>query len=163
VTGQRRFSRAEPRRATDFLDNNSFQQSAIVERSWAAKRGFISGMLGTRQNFSVVRLGRRRIFEVSPSVALRHALPLVSQLKIGTVKRHASFPGGQFPGIRIPGQQPPEKGATLKQYVSEPYLRLLPLVPELIHNTVFTRASTSLSSRSKANSILPLGGMKVGH
>ena len=94
-------------------------------------------MLGARRNLNVVRLGRRRILEVSPSVTLRHALPLVSQISTGTVKRHASFPGGQFPGIRIPGQQPPEKGATLKQYVSEPYFRLLPLVPpELFHKSI---------------------------
>jgi hypothetical protein len=75
-------------------------------------------MLGARRSLSFARLGRR-ILAAPSSVAVRNAVPLAPLCSI-IVKRHASFPGGQFPGMRIPGQQPPEKGDTLKQYVSNP-------------------------------------------
>lgn len=77
-------------------------------------------MLSARCTPSVPRIVRRTLV-IPPSVTLRNVFPLAPQFT-GFTKRHASFPGGQFPGIRIPGQQPPEKGATLKQYVSEQHL-----------------------------------------
>lgn len=78
-------------------------------------------MLGSRRSLRATRVARSSLFQSPPSVtSLRSLLPSVTRNAFAVVtKRYASFPGGQFPGMKFPGQpQVPEKGATLKQYVS---------------------------------------------